>query len=100
MKNRNWICFALDAFGLIALLGAGLALGAAVAFAAGANEALLLATFRNCLMLAIAALATARIYEIYHLLESSPDAPDEDAVMPASDNVEALPERKRLARAA
>jgi hypothetical protein len=100
MKNRNRICYALDACGLIALLTAGLALAGALWFATEASEALLFTTFSNALMATVAAFGIARVYEIYQVFEATRGEAEEEVAVSAATNIEALPEREHLPRAA
>ena len=99
MKNRNWICYSLDICGTIALLGAGLALVAALWFTASMPEPLLLIAFKYCLITAVGAFIAARVCELTHLLRTAP-APVVEAIVPSADNIEKLPQPEQLPRAA
>lgn len=100
MKNRNWICYALDIFGLTALGSAGLALISALWFAGTTGEPALMMAFRTGLMLAVAALIAARSYEIFNILMAAPVAKAGADMATSGDNVEILSEHGRLSRAA
>ena len=99
MKNRNWICYALDICGTIALVGAGLALIAALWFAASMPEPLLLIAFKYCLITAVSAFVTARVFENTRLLRVA-QAPVQQTIVTSTDNVQALPQPEQLPRAA
>jgi hypothetical protein len=99
MKNRSWLCYALDLSGLVALIGAGLALFSALWFASSMAEPLLLSVFKYCLMSAVGTFLVARMWEISQIFKASPVAPQKDVVAPAN-NVETLPQRRSLPRAA
>ena len=99
MKHRNWICYALDICGTIALLSAGLALVAALWLTAAMPEPLLLIAFKYCLITAVSAFIAARVYELTRLLLIAP-ALAAEAVVPRADNVKKLPQPEQLPRAA
>ena len=101
MKNRSWICYALDICGLVGLIGAFLALGSALWFQASVAEAILFTTFQYCLMASVAGFLAARMVEIADIMQRAPAAEIVD-VAPVThlDNVESLPERSELPRAA
>lgn len=98
MKNRRPLSIALDYVGIIALAGAGLALGGALWFAASLAEPIWLRAFGYCLMAATGAFLTARVSELMLVFARAGDGVAEIALEPLSDNVEALP--SRLPRAA
>lgn len=100
MKNRNWFCYSLDMLGLTLLASAALALLAAVWFGGAALEVTLLAAFRAALMGAVASFLTARSVEIVRLVLHEKHAPAKVVETYVSDNVEQLPERRNLPRAA
>ncbi len=97
MNNRSPLCYALDFCGLIALTGAGLALGAALWFAGSMAEAIMLDAFRYGMMAASGALVSARVVELSRIFRSAAPATATPAL---PDNVESLPSREHLARAA
>ncbi len=99
MKNRTWFCFALDICGLLGLAAAAIALGSALWLAGTSAEALALGVFSKALMGAVGLFLVARLCEIAHLVQSAPAAAQTDGHA-APDNVEPLPERGRLPRAA
>ncbi len=99
MKNRNWICYALDICGMIALLDAGMALAAALWFTAAMPEPLLLVAFKYCLITAVGALVAARVFELTRLLRTAP-ARVHETVVPSADNVEPLRQPEKLPHAA
>jgi hypothetical protein len=99
MNNRSPLCLALDFCGLTALTGAGLALGAALWFTTPVAEGVLLAAVRYGLMAATGALLGARVIELGRILRGSASAGPEP-VQARPDNVEPLPERGNLPRAA
>ncbi|MGR8920334.1 MAG: hypothetical protein ACU85V_11995 [Gammaproteobacteria bacterium] len=98
MKNRSWFTLALDFCGIAALIGAALALGAALWFSASVAEGLLLAAFSYCLMASVGIFLAARTAEIVGIMRR-PAAPAE-AQPAAADNVETLPAPEALQRAA
>lgn len=98
MKKRSPLSTILDSIGIIALVGAALALGGALWFAASLAEAVWLRAFGYCLMAATGALLGARVSELVVVFVQSGDSTGEIALEPLSDNVEALP--SRLPRAA
>ena len=98
MKNRSWLPLSLDIVGLIALTCAAFSLIAALYLAATAAEAQLLQAFKDSMMTAVVALLIARITEISGLLQSAV-APQSE-VIATPNNVETLPERDSLPRAA
>ena len=97
MKNRTWLPLTLDYLGLFALLCAAVALGSALYLAGSRAEVSALAVFKTSLMCAIAALLSARISEIFAILSADP-APRK--TLAPSNNIETLPERDSLPRAA
>lgn len=97
MKNRNLFCYALDFLGLVGLASAAIALTAAIWFQASALEGTLLLSFKYCLAASISAFLVARISEISTVLRT---APTPAPVGVHADNVEQLPERGSLPRAA
>ena len=99
MKNRNWFCLALDATGVIALIGAAMSLSAALWFNALVAEAVLFSSFTYCLMSAVGAFLTARMFEIAKLLQL-PAVEQPAPAVAEYNNVESLPERAELPRAA
>lgn len=99
MKNRNWICYSLDTCGMIALLGAGFALVAALWFTAAMPEPLLLIAFKYCLIIAVSASVAARVCELTRVLRTAP-APVVETVVLSADNVKKLPRPEQLPRAA
>jgi hypothetical protein len=98
MKNRSPLSIALDTFGIVALVGAGLALAGALWFAASLAEGLWLRAFGYCLMASTAGFVGARVGELVQLFAGATDVQGEIALEPLSDNVERLP--SRLQRAA
>jgi|GEM_PF-3152242 hypothetical protein len=99
MKNRNWLCYSLDLIGLAALTGAGLSLIGALWLSASAAEALLLSTFSYCLMGAVGAFLAARMWEISQVLQKAPEVTSNEPLK-LPNNVETLPQREPLQRAA
>ncbi len=98
MKNRSFASFALDLFGLVALVGAAFALAAALRYAATAAEPVLLSAFTYGLFTAVCAFLVARSLELGRVFRAArPAAP---MLAPLADNVESLAERKQLPRAA
>ena len=101
MKNRSFICYALDILGLVALVGAAFALAAALKYSASAAEPLLLSTFTYSLFVAVAAFISARGLELTRVFKSAKAAKLVPmALSPIADNVESLVERKQYPRAA
>jgi len=97
MRNRHWICYALDILGIIGLGAAGLALLSGLLFAGHAAEGILILAFRLTLGFSLGAFMLARGLEIFRLLMADPNAA-EPATAPAA-NVEVIAQR-RLKRAA
>lgn len=102
MKNRIWLCYVLDVFGTTALLGAGIALAAALWFTAAGAEGVLLVAFKNCLIAAVGSFVLARICELTRLvrLNEMPGTGEAPLDGEAADNVKPLPTPKQLPRAA
>ena len=100
MKNRNWFSYSLDMMGLVMLVGAGLALTAALWFAGATVETVLMGAFRTALQLAVGSFLVARSFEIALILkhEGAPAKPAAETFV--ADNVEQLPQRESLPRAA
>lgn len=103
MKNRDWLSYTLDFTGIVALSGATIAIGGALWFSASAAEAALLTSFKYCLMMSVAAFLLARVGEISRVMlaRSTPTAEiaPQESTAPAT-NVESLPQRSGLPRAA
>jgi len=99
MKNRPWYCRALDIAGLIALLGAGVALAAALWLSGSTVETALLVAFKYSLTAAVGSFLIARVWEIVRVLQVAPDALPHETVQPAN-NVETLKVRESLPPAA
>jgi hypothetical protein len=97
MRNRHWICYALDILGIIGLGAAVLALASGLWFAGSTAEGMLVVAFRLMLGFSLGAFMLARSLEIYRLLMADPHT-NESAVLPA-ENVEVIANR-RLKRAA
>lgn len=98
MKNRPWYCYALDFLGIAALAGAAASIAGAYWLSGTAGEAGMLDAFQYCLSGAVATLLAARTCEITHVLRHHQPAP---APLGAPlDNVEDLPRRDDLPRAA
>lgn len=101
MKNRSFICYALDVFGLAALLGAGFALAAALIYSASAAEPVLLSAFSYSLFGAVSAFIAARALELTRVFNTANLAVSTAVALPArADNVESLVQHKKLPRAA
>ena len=100
MKNRNWFCYSLDIIGLAMLAGAGLAMLCALWLAGATVETVMMGAFRTALELAVGSFLLARSYEIATILKH--DRVTEKPVRETftNDNVEQLPKRDRLPRAA
>jgi hypothetical protein len=100
MKNRNWFSYSLDMVGLATLLGAGLALVSAMWFTGATVETVLMGAFRTALQLAVGSFLLARSFEIAMILKHQ-GVNAKPVVEPfALDNVEQLPRRDSLPRAA
>ena len=99
MKNRTSLSYDLDCAGIVALAGAAGALGGALWFSAMPLEATLLAAFKVALVLAVGALLAARVSDITRILRTAPTL-DMAAANAAPSNVETLPTRDDLPRAA
>ncbi len=101
MKNRSFICYALDILGLVALVGAAFALAAALNYSASAAEPLLLSAFTYSLFITVAAFISARALELTRVFNTAKAAKLVPiALPPLADNVESLVERKQYPRAA
>ncbi len=100
MKNRNWFCYSLDMIGLVLLAGAGLALVGAFWFSGTPVETVAIGAFRTGLEVAVGSFLLARSFEIALILKR--DRVTEKPVLESfsSDNVEQLPTRDNLPRAA
>ena len=99
MKNRYWICYTLDYAGIVALVTAGIALLGAHWFSGSVVEGAVLTAFTYCLAGGVGAFLAARMCEIARVLGGHVDASMEEIVELPS-NVEHLPERAHLPRAA
>ena len=100
MKNRNWFCYSLDMMGLAMLICAGLAMFCALCFAGATAEPIMMGVFRTGLELAVGSFLLARSYEIAIILKHDRMA-EKPVLEPfTSDNVEQLPKRDSLPRAA
>ncbi len=100
MKNRNWFCYSLDMIGLAMLICAGLAMICALWFAGATAEPIMMGVFRTGLELAVGSFLLARSYEIAIILKHDRMA-EKPVLEPfTSDNVEQLPKRDSLPRAA
>ncbi len=98
---KSPLTFALDLAGVAALTAAAIALGGALWFAQAVAETVLLDAFRYCLAGAIGAFLVARSVDIAQVLRTAARTPVVSAtVATIADNVEALPERAALQRAA
>ena len=100
MKNRNWFCYSLDMFGLAMLVGAGLALVCAFWVSGTSEEAVVIGAFRTALELAVGSFLLARSCEIGIILMHDRVAAEPAIESFPSDNVEQLPTRDTLPRAA
>ena len=100
MKNRNWFCYSLDMLGLAMLVGSGLALVCSLWFAGAALETVLMDAFRTALQLAVGSFLLARSYEIAMIIKHQGVATKPAAETFVVDNVEQLPKRDSLPRAA
>lgn len=100
MKNRHWFCYSLDMIGLAMLAGAGLAIVGALWFAGTTVEAIVIGAFRTALELAIGSFLLARSYEIALILKHDRTAQKPAMATFTSDNVEQMPKRDSLPRAA
>lgn len=100
MKNRNRLSYSLDILGLTLLGSAGLALLAALWFAGASQEATLVGSFRLALMLAVGAFLVARSIEIVQIIQHDRVAEKPITETYTADNVEHLPKRDSLPRAA
>ena len=100
MKNRNWFCYALDMIGLAMLTGAGLALICAFWFSGTAVETAVIGAFRTALELAVGSFLLARSCQIAIILRHDRVAEKPAMESFSSDNVEQLPTRGTLPRAA
>jgi len=100
MKNRNWFSYTLDMFGLVMLVGAGLALTSALWFSGATLETVLMGAFSTALQLAVGSFLLARSFEIAMILkrEGAPAKPATETFV--ADNIEQLPQRDSLPRAA
>ena len=100
MKNRNWFCSSLDMLGLAMLACAGLALICALWFAGTTVETVVIGAFRTALELAVGSFLLARSYEIVIILKHDRVAEKPAMESFSSDNIEQLPTRDTLPRAA
>ena len=100
MKNRNWFSYSLDMIGLAMLVGAGLALVCALWFAGATVETVLMGAFRNALQLSVGSFLLARTFDIVRILKTQDHIAKPTAETFAVDNIEALPQRDSLPRAA
>ena len=100
MKNRNLLSYSLDMIGLALLVGAGLALAGALWFAGATVETVLMGAFRTALQLSVGSFLLARCYEIALILKHQDDVAKPAAETFAVANVEQLPQRDSLPRAA
>lgn len=100
MKNRNWFCYSLDMIGMAMLVGAGLALVGALWFAGATVETVLMGAFSTGLKAAVVSFLLARSYEITMILKNQGETAKPAAETFAVDNVEQLPQRESLPRAA
>ncbi len=100
MKNRNWFCYSLDMIGMAMLVGAGLALVGALWFAGSTVETVLMGAFSTGLKAAVVSFLLARSYEIAMILKYQDETAKPAAETFAVDNVEQLPQRESLPRAA
>jgi hypothetical protein len=102
MKNRNWFSYTLDFTGIVALGGAAIAIAGALWFSASTVEAALLASFKYCLMMSVAAFLLARVCEIGRVMLNSTatTAAALEANTASASNVESLPQRRGLPKAA
>lgn len=104
MKKRCWLCLTLDFTGIAALIGACLSLTAALWFAGSLAEGVLLEAFRYSLAAAVAGLMASRMWELAQVFIAPQQAAADRAAtevaaeLPA--NVQSLPERDELPRAA
>jgi len=98
MKKRSWYCYALDFLGIAALAGAAASLAGAYWLSGTASETDMLSAFQYCFGGAVATLLLARICEITRAVRDYRPA----ATAPGAnlDNVEDLPRRDDLPRAA
>lgn len=100
MKNRNWFCYSLDIIGLALLACAGLAIFCALWFAGAPVEPLMMGAFHTALKLGIGSLLLARSLEIANILRHESRAEKPVVETFTNDNVEQLPKRDVLPRAA
>lgn len=100
MKNRNWFCYSLDTIGLAMLACAGLALVCAFWFSGTAVETVVIGAFRTALELAVGSFLLARSCEIALILRHDRLAEKPATETFSSDNVEQMPQRDSLPRAA
>ena len=100
MKNRCKYCYALDIFGILALLGAALSLAAAISYAGTSLEATLFGAFRYALMGATAAFLVARMREIAGVFHQVPEVRQKSAVVALNSNETATNDPTQLPRAA
>ena len=100
MKNRNWFCYALDMIGLAMLVGAGLALVCALWFSGATVETVLMGAFRTALQMAVGSFLLARSFEIAMIIRHQDTATKPITETYTLDNVEQLPKRDSLRRAA
>jgi hypothetical protein len=100
MKNRNWFCYSLDMIGLALLACAGLALVCAFWFSGTAVETVVIDAFRTGLALAVGSFLLARSFEIALILKRDRVIEKPATETFSSNNVEQLPTRDELPRAA
>ena len=100
MKNRNWFCYSLDMIGLAMLIGAGLALVCALWLAGATVETVLMGAFRSALQMAVGSFLLARSFEIAMIIKHQGTATKPIVQTYTADNVEQLPKRGSLPRAA
>lgn len=101
MKDRNWFCYSLDMLGMALVLAALFSLLGARWMSGATLELTLLTTFRIALMGAVGAFLSARSLEILRLLREEKSTTATPVVESyATDNVEQLPKRHNLPRAA
>lgn len=86
--------------GLIMLVGSGLALVCALWFAGATVETVLMGAFRTALQFAVGSFLLARSYEIAMIIKHQGVATKPAAATFTVDNVEQLPQRDSLPRAA
>ena len=100
MKNRNWFCYSLDMIGLAMLVCAGLALVCTFWFSGTTVETVVIGAFRTALELAVGSFLLARSCEIALILRRDRLVEKPATETFSSDNVEQMPQRDSLPRAA